>query len=56
MRRPNHWLDRAKKARALAEQIGDPEAQASWTRMELQFPGGPSKDYSGTLLRLCSAA
>ena len=24
---PNHWLDRAKEARALAEQIADPEAK-----------------------------
>ena len=24
---PKHWLDRAKEARALAEQIGDPEAK-----------------------------
>jgi hypothetical protein len=24
---PNHWLDRAKEARALAEQIDDPEAK-----------------------------
>ena len=24
---PKHWLDRAKEARALAEQIADPEAK-----------------------------
>jgi hypothetical protein len=24
---PKHWLDRAKEARALAEQMGDPEAK-----------------------------
>jgi hypothetical protein len=24
---PNHWLDRAKEARALAEQIDDPEVK-----------------------------
>jgi len=24
---PKHWLDRAKETRALAEQIGDPEAK-----------------------------
>jgi hypothetical protein len=24
---PNHWLDRAKEARALAEQMADPEAK-----------------------------
>jgi hypothetical protein len=24
---PKHWLDRAKEARALAEQISDPEAK-----------------------------
>jgi len=24
---PKHWLDRAKEARALAEQIGDPETK-----------------------------
>jgi hypothetical protein len=26
---PKHWLDRAKQARALAEQMGDPEAKRS---------------------------
>ena len=24
---PKHWFDRAKEARALAEQLGDPEAK-----------------------------
>jgi hypothetical protein len=24
---PKHWLDRAREARAIAEQIGDPEAK-----------------------------
>jgi hypothetical protein len=26
---PKHWLKRAKEARALAEQMGDPEVSAS---------------------------
>jgi hypothetical protein len=29
---PKHWLDRAKEARALAEQMGDPEARRSMLR------------------------
>jgi hypothetical protein len=29
---PKHWLDRAKEARALAEQIDDPEAKRTMLR------------------------
>ena len=36
---PKHWLDRAKEARALAEQIDDPEAKRTCSRTRMITSG-----------------
>ena len=38
---PKHWLDRAKEARALAEQMNDPEAKRTMLKMPMITSGSP---------------
>src|SRR5215510_5256000 len=40
---PKHWLDRAKEARALAEQMNDPAASAQCSKMPMITSGWPKE-------------
>jgi len=40
---PKHWLDRAKEARALAEQMNDPEAKRTMLKMPTITSGSPKE-------------
>jgi hypothetical protein len=40
---PKHWLDRAKEARALAEQMNDPEAKRTMLKMPMITSGSPKE-------------
>jgi hypothetical protein len=40
---PKHWLDRAKEARALAEQMSDPETKRTMLKNAMITSGSPKE-------------